>query len=108
MFKDSDSPQSDYSSLCSWLNLPQSQELLALLAQQTESLKSILINAPVEGANPLSLLIMSEQTKGEIRGLDKARLMILARKNELEYKLNLKSTPPGLDAQEAEGNTQLN
>ena len=103
MFNDSDSPQSDYSSLCSWLNLPQTQQVLQLLKGLADSNISIVLGLTPKDHGDV---IQREQLIGETRGLQKLDLIIKARTNDLQLKLNLK--PDAIHAQDEEvGNQTL-
>ena len=91
MFNDSDSLQSDYNSLCSWLNLPQTQEVLSRLQVEAEGLKTIIINnVPKRDLGAFfGELMHREQSLGEIRGLERLGRLVKDRRDELERRLKI-------------------
>ena len=95
MLNDSNSPQSDYSSLCSWLNHPETQEVLSLLQTEANDLKEITINhVPRRDIGAFfGDLVHREQSLGEIRGLQRLQKVLFNRRDELEIRLGLKQEP---------------
>lgn len=92
MFKDSDSLRSDYNSLCSWLNLPETQEVLEQLQLEANQLKALQneITPSRDIGTFVGNFFHREQTFGEVRGLQRLRSLLLDRKQELESKLDPK------------------
>jgi hypothetical protein len=90
MFNDSNSPRSDYNSLLSWLNLPETQEVLQLLKAESDELDTLIVN--LTPSRDLGTFIgnffHTEQSKGEIRGLRRLAALLNDRKLELERKID--------------------
>lgn len=92
MFNASDSPQSDYSNLRSWLNHPVTQQVLEGLNKEAETLKTIMVQLPTERdlGRLMGNLLHREQTFGEIRGLQRLQQAITDFQNDLNGALNPK------------------
>ncbi len=91
MFKDSSSPQSDYNKLLNWLQLAETQEVLEILKQEADSLKTLLtqLTPNRDLGHLLGDLIHREQSLGETRGLSRLQNLIDDRVLELQRKLDL-------------------
>ena len=88
--------------MSAWLNLPETQEVLALLTEEAKGLAEVM-----DGLVPardlgrlLGDMLHREQSIGEKRGLLRLKRLIDDRKLELETRLGLVDKPESLNIEE--------
>lgn len=100
MFKDSDSPQNAFNSLSAWLRLPETQEALAALKEEGDSLNQVLLQLVPkrELGHLLGDMFHREQSIGEIRGLTRLDALCQQRLIELDHIINPRKEDPDADS----------
>ncbi len=104
MLHDSDSPQSDYKKLCSWLDLPETQEVLRYLQDKAEATDRMVHASPTvyrsatdDRSVPMEAGLVQQlrdQFIGEFRGLLELKRTLDQRKLDLETTIKAKENTP--------------